>query len=64
MHTTRRRRFAANLRSFLPYAIAGVLFITFGVIEPRFMLNWSPGIVLLLLVVWVVPGLWKRWFRR
>ncbi len=53
----------ANLRAFLPYLIAAVLFIAISVTEPRFMLNWSPGLVLLLLVVWVVPALSRRWRR-
>ena len=54
----------AELRSFVPYLIAGLLFVTFGVIEPRFMLNWSPGIILLVLVAWAIPAAWRRWRRR
>jgi hypothetical protein len=61
---SRRAAFLAGLRSLVPYLVAGVLFITIGVIEPHFMLNWSPGLVLLLLVVWVIPALWRRWRER
>ena len=60
----RRSAVLAALRSFVPYLIAGVLFVTFGVIEPRFMLNWSPGIILLVLVAWAIPAAWRRWRRR
>ena len=50
-----------NLRALFPYLVAAVIFIGIGVIQPRFMLNWSPGIALLLAVVWGVPELWRRW---
>ncbi len=60
---TQREAFLAGLRGLLPYLIAGVIFVTISVIEPRFMLNWSPGLVLLLLVVWIIPALWRRWRR-
>lgn len=53
-----------ELRGLLPYLIAGALFVAISVTEPRFMLNWSPGLVLLLVVVWVVPSLWRRARRR
>lgn len=56
----RRRALLNDLRALRPYLVAGALFITFGVIEPRFMLNWSPGIILLLLVTWVIPALWQK----
>jgi hypothetical protein len=54
----------ANLRALLPYLVASAIFIAIGVAEPKFMLNWAPGIALLLLVCWVLPTLWKRWRRR
>ncbi|MFN0147176.1 MAG: hypothetical protein ACKVT1_11745 [Dehalococcoidia bacterium] len=60
----RRKALLGDLRSLLPYLIAGALFIIVGLIDPRFMLNWAPGIALLLAVVWVVPALWKRRPRR
>jgi hypothetical protein len=50
-----------NLRALFPYLVAAALFIGIGVMQPRFMLNWSPGIALLLAVVWGVPELWRRW---
>ncbi len=63
MTPSRRAAAIANLKAFLPYFIAGIIFITVSVIDPRFMLNWSPGLVLLLACVWVVPALWRRWRR-
>jgi hypothetical protein len=51
-------------RTLVPYFLAGALFVLFGVIEPRFMLNWSPGIALLFLVAWAIPAAWRRWRRR
>ncbi|MCC6383116.1 MAG: hypothetical protein IT304_11475 [Dehalococcoidia bacterium] len=54
----------AGLRSLVPYAVAFVIFVGLGVADPRFMLNWSPGLVLLLAVVWAIPALWRRWRRR
>lgn len=53
-----------NLRAFLPYLLAGLIFISIGVNEPKFMLNWSPGILLLLAVVWAIPALWRQWRGR
>ena len=49
-----------NLRAFLPYFIAGVIFVVVGVNEPKFMLNWAPGIALLFVVAWVIPSLWRK----
>ena len=63
MNEARRDAMVANLKSFLPYLIAAVIFITVSVWEPRFMLNWSPGLVLLLACVWLIPALWRRWRR-
>ena len=54
----------ANLQALLPYLVAGALFIAIGVAEPKFMLNWAPGIALLLVVAWAIPALWKRWRRK
>jgi hypothetical protein len=53
-----------NLRPLVPYFIAGALFVAFGVFDPKFMLNWSPGIALLVVVVWAIPALWRRGRRR
>lgn len=61
---SRRNAVMANLRAFLPYLFSGVLFVVIGVSEPKFMLNWAPGIVLLLAVVWAIPALWRRWRQR
>ncbi len=61
---SRRDAVKANLRAFLPYLLSGVLFVVIGVSEPKFMLNWAPGIVLLLAVVWAIPALWRRWRQR
>lgn len=61
---SRRDRFRAEFRGLLPYLIAGAIFIAISVAEPRFMLNWSPGLVLLLLVTWLIPAAWRRWRRR
>lgn len=60
----RHATFLAGLRSLVPYAVAFVVFVGLGVADPRFMLNWSPGIALLLVVVWAIPALWRRWRRR
>jgi hypothetical protein len=64
--SVRRRRevLLANLGALVPYLVAGVIFIAIGVAEPQFMLNWSPGIGLLLIIAWVVPTLWRRWRRK
>ena len=56
----RPRGLRAALDGLLPYLVAAALYITISVIQPRFMLNWSPGLVLLLLVVWLVPAWWRR----
>jgi hypothetical protein len=63
-HRGFREAAIGNLKTLFPYLVAGALFIVFGVIDPKFMLNWAPGLVLLLIVVWVVPALWRRWRRR
>lgn len=57
---SRRQELAGGLRALFPYLIAGLIFIALGVTDPRFMLNWSPGILLLVGVVWGVPALWRR----
>ena len=57
---SRREEFVGGLRSLFPYLIAGAVFIVLGVSDPRFMLNWSPGILLLLGIAWGVPALWRR----
>ena len=61
-----RRPAALNghLLTLLPYVIAGVIFVGVGVLDPRFMLNWSPGILLLLVIAWAIPAAWRRWRRR
>jgi hypothetical protein len=64
MKRSRREALRADLRALLPYFIAGIIFISIGVAQPRFMLNWSPSIVLLLLVCWVAPAIWRRWFKK
>ena len=46
--------------TFLPYLIAGVLYIAIGVWQPRFLLSWSEGIIFLLLIVWAIPAYWRR----
>ena len=47
----------------VPYLIAAVLYISLGVWQPRFLLSWSEGIVFVLLVVWGIPELWRRYRR-
>ena len=42
------------------YLAAGVLYILIGVLEPDFLLSWYVGIGYLLLVVWLVPALVRR----
>ena len=58
---------AAPLRRWLgtlvPYLIAAALYIALGVWQPRFLLSWSEGILFLLLVVWGIPELWRRYRR-
>ena len=54
----------ANLRGLRPYLIAAVIYITIGVIQPKFVLNWTPAYLLLLLVIWIIPALWQRWRGR
>lgn len=51
-------------RTLVPYLIAAVLYITLGLLEPKFLLSWSEGILFLLFVVWAVPALWRRIRRR
>jgi hypothetical protein len=55
-----RDAFRRNLRGLFPYFVAAVIYLGIGIIQPRFMLNWSPGIALLLGVVWGVPEPWRR----
>jgi hypothetical protein len=52
-----------HLRSLVPYFVAGAIFVAIGVATPVFMLNWSPGVGLLLLVAWGIPEGWRRWRR-
>ena len=48
----------------LPYVIAGAMYIALGVWNPRFLLSWAEGIIFLLLVVWALPQLYRRWRRK
>lgn len=64
MGPVRREAVFAGLKSLARYVVAWALFIAIGVAEPRFMLNWAPGIALLLVIGWLIPALWKRWRRE
>ena len=48
------------LGTLFPYLVAGVLYISLGVWQPRFLLSWSEGIIFVLLIVWGIPELWRR----
>jgi hypothetical protein len=47
----------------LLYLVAGVVYIGLGVAFPALLYSWIVGAGFLLLAVWVLPALWKR-FRR
>jgi hypothetical protein len=64
MQRSRLEALRSDLRALIPYLIAGVIFVSIGVAQPRFMLNWSPAIALLLVVCWIVPATWRRWFKK
>jgi hypothetical protein len=49
-----------HLPTLVPYAVAALLHIVVGVIEPRVLLSWAEGILFLLLFVWAVPQVWRR----
>jgi hypothetical protein len=53
-----------NLRELVPYLIAAAIYIPIGLWNPHFILNWTPAYILLLIVCWIVPSLWRRWRSR
>jgi len=42
------------------YLAAGVAYVVLGVIEPSFLLSWVEGAAFLLLAVWIVPAVVRR----
>ena len=44
-----------ELRSFLPYVAAGVLYVAIALVEVDFMFSVVVAIAYLLLVVWLLP---------
>ena len=55
------RRQVAGLR---PYLVAAALYVVLGLWDPRWLLSWLEGLAFALLVVWAVPALHRRWWRR
>ncbi len=47
-------------RPLLPYALAFAVYVAFGVAVPEFMLSWPIGVGYLVLAVWLVPALLRR----
>ena len=52
-----------RLRGFVPYLIAGALYVALGVWDTRLLLSWAEGIAFLMLTVWAIPALVRRWRR-
>lgn len=42
------------------YVLAGVIYVTVGVLFPVFLVSWPVAIGYLLLSVWAVPSLLRR----
>jgi hypothetical protein len=42
------------------YLVAAVAYIALGVAFPRVLLSWVEGTAFLLLVVWILPSLFRR----
>ncbi len=61
--TTSGERERPNWRAVLPYLLAATIYISLGVSNPRFMLSWVQGITFLVLAVWALPAIIRR-FRR
>ena len=53
----------ARFKGLVPYLVAGALYVALGVWEPLFLLSWAEGIGFLLLAVWAIPALVRRWRR-
>ena len=52
-----------RLRGLVPYLIAGALYVALGVWDTRLLLSWAEGIAFLMLTVWAIPALVRRWRR-
>ncbi len=58
-----RRPGRGRLNGLGPYLVAGALYVALGVWEPLFLLSWAEGIGFLMLTVWAIPALVRRWRR-
>ena len=45
------------------YAVAALIYISLGLWHPEFILSWIEGAAFLLLAVWLIPRVVRR-FRR
>ena len=52
-----------RLRGLVPYLGAGALYVALGVWDTRLLLSWAEGIAFLMLTVWAIPALVRRWRR-
>lgn len=52
-----------HLRAITPYLLAAIAYIALGVLDQRFLLSWTEGILSVFVGVWALPALWRR-FRR
>ena len=64
MKQTGWQDFKENMHGLFPYLVAAAIYIPIAVWQPRFMLNWTPAYILLLLVIWTAPATWRKWRRR
>ena len=64
MKPSRWDELKGNLRELRPYLIAAAIYIPVGVVQPKFVLNWTPAFVLLLIVTWIAPALWRKVRRK
>jgi hypothetical protein len=47
----------------VPYLVAGALYVALGVWDTRLLLSWAEGIAFLMVTVWAIPALIRRWRR-
>ena len=52
-----------RVQGLVPYLVAGAIYVALGVAEPRLLLSWAEGIAFLMIVVWAIPALIRRWRR-
>ena len=61
--TSASRPGQGRLRGLLPYLGAGALYVALGVWDTRLLLSWAEGIAFLMVTVWAIPALIRRWRR-